>query len=64
MGCCPTHDGIKLASDALREALLLPNLSDKSRKWLEEKLVESVEREAILVERPDGTFCTGLTVHR
>jgi hypothetical protein len=60
MGCCPTHDGIKLAAEALREALRLPSLADETRHWLERKLLEMVEREAVLVEGPNGTWHSGI----
>ena len=60
MGCCPTHDGIKAAGEALREALRLPSLSAETRSWLERRLIENTEREAIVVEGPDGIFHSGI----
>jgi hypothetical protein len=59
MGCCSTHDAIRFTIDVLRETLAIPNLSDQGRQWLEQKLIEAVEREAILVEMPDGTQHSG-----
>jgi len=60
MGCCPTHDGIRLAQEALRELLALPKLSDETREWAQTRLAEMIEKEAIMVEGPDGNWHSGI----
>ncbi len=58
--CCPVHDLIRAHSELIRSMLRDPELTETTRKWLERRLVISIEREAIAVERQDGSVCLGL----
>lgn len=60
-GCCPTHDSIRATTETIRVALLAaPMLAISDREWLLQKLIQQIEREAIAVEREDGTVCLGI----
>lgn len=56
--CCKLHDLIDQNIERLRLMAIDQSTSEENRNWAKKVLIESIEKQLIVVERTDGTFHT------